>query len=172
MKPYHLLHIGLAVYCCAGMTANASAEDKIGSIVLVNNEGRPWPVFQRSDMIGEWTGIAPNEDLLVTLRIGKPRQRIVLLVTERIGWQIVTSVYYAKDVQVEKGKFSIGGTKEDFLLEGNAERVGAFPGSGKATLTLSRPGPKTRKIELYLFYFKDRSWIARTIDIHDRAQVK
>jgi len=79
---------------------------------------------------------------------------------------------YAKEVQVEKGKFSIGGTKGAFLLEGNAEREGAFPGSGKATLSITRPGLQARKIELYLFYFKDKSWIERTIDIHDRAQVE
>jgi hypothetical protein len=130
----------------------------------------PNPVTRKT-MVGHWSGVAGEEDLLVSLRVPEAPGTPVLAVTELKHGQVVSNVYDARDLRVTRGRFEIGGPASAIRLEGDARRNWGS-GSGHGSITLSRDREPPRTVRLQFFYVLGASWVARVGEIRRRAMAE
>lgn len=118
-------------------------------------------------MMGEWTGIAPQSNLLVTLSAGGWQGPHLLTIAEHRGDEIVTDVY-SVGMTVTSGVFEVGREHSVVQLRGCAQRKGVW-GRGEGVLTRRVEG-KVKEDVVYFFYLEHQSWMPEVIRTYRTAR--
>ena len=124
----------------------------------------PSPIYDRRQMTGEWTGLVPGNNALVTLRVGKAG-RGVAAITKTEEPEVVTRIYSFTDLQVQEGEFKLASADRQFEITGSANRDLGILGEGRATLTIREPDRLDQQFEMDLFYQSDASWIDQMLSL-------
>lgn len=117
-----------------------------------------WPTMvEHPDEIGEWTGIAPDADLLLTLRVSPEPTKNVLVLTRHHRDEVVTEVYAIGAVTVTQRVFHVGQSEGAIQLDGCLRNND--PGWGEGLLT-RRGRDGSSAVMVYFFRRASGPWVA------------
>jgi len=132
-----------------------------------SDEGRPADVTSDT-MGGEWTGITPEKERIVVMRVDEVSRRAVLAVTEQVHSDIVTQLYDLGQLRVFDGQFSGEDNTSGVKIDGNAK---CYPGSAFGTARVTLPGRKGQQtFQAYLFRWQKESWAKRVTQLYQSVE--
>jgi hypothetical protein len=127
----------------------------------------PSPASSRT-IVGEWTGLVPGRDALVTLRFDADPARSVIAITQRTGENIATRIHALQGVEVVQGRFTAHSRDGAVRIDGEAMRDFGTMGAGSANMTVKGP-EGVESVHVDLFLWAGDSWLQKMLDLEKVA---